>query len=643
MKLQEEASLFGRAGICQMLLIAIVYGGLIHLNIYFFRMFYGVELRLATFVPVVGGLIFGLPAAVGAFLGNLAALLFTADSLSYILCTCIGNFLLAYFPYRYWYGYQSKKATMYVYNNRTYVKLMNILALNSLHFTMVMSPLFMLYYNAFSLAAVCLTFANNFFFPVIFGVPILMLWSKYSKVRYYRPADKVRSWCRFGIFAHAMLLILDFFVLWFAYQGKMHDTFACFVVVAGLLLYILLVQIPSSYKVHQAEKMEIQTVSSRILYNLFGVVDFMLIICMISAFNYSFRYPSSWYVSSNWLQLVQELFWCLVIMSFGMYVFLWYIEKKVIYPLHKLHRQVDEYHDTGDISKLQEIAAATQISQVRGKDEISVLAFSLQKMGLDIDKYLQNLDNMIMEQQQFSTQMEIANAIQQGVLPQLTQLQDQLPGYKIYGAMEAAKSIGGDMYDAFLLDEDHLIIVVADVSGKGVPASLFMMLTQALVKENAKAMPPGQAIAKTNESLSTHNEQCLFVTMWLALVELSTGKLQYVNAGHNPPLLFHKTEGQVEWIRSLSGPVLGLMAGTAYEEYTMQLAPGDRLLVYTDGLNEAENMAGQFYGNDRLEHAFTEHALPKDLLAEIKTFAAGAEQSDDMTYIWLERQQGVAK
>lgn len=643
MKIQEEASLFSRTGICQMLLIAIAYGGLIYFNIDFFRSFYGVELRLATFVPVIGGLIFGLPAAVGAFIGNMTALLYTSDNLGYILCTSIGNFLLAYFPYRYWYAYQSKKATMYVYNNRTYVKLMNILALNSLYFTMVMAPLFMIYYNTFSLAAVFLTFANNFFFPVVFGIPILMLWTRYSKVRYYRPADKVSAWCRFGFFAHAMLLILDLFVVWFAYQGRMNHIFAWFVVLAGLLLYILLVQIPSNYKVHQAEKMEIKTVSSRIIYNLFGVIDFMLIICMVSAFNYSFRYPSSWYVSSNWLQLVQELLGCLVIMSFGMYVFLRYIESKMIYPLHKLHRQVDEYHDTGDISKLQEIAAATQISQVRGKDEVSILAFSLQKMGLDINKYLQNLDNMIMEQQQFSTQMEIAKSIQQGVLPQLSQLQAQLTSYKIYGAMEAAKSIGGDMYDAFLLDADHLVIVVADVAGKGVPASLFMMVTQALVKENAKAMSPGQAIAKTNESLANHNEQCLFVTLWLAVLELSTGKLQYVNAGHNPPLLWHEAEGQVEWISSISGPVLGLMDGTLYEEYALVLAPGDRLLIYTDGLTEAENMSGQFYGNHRLEQAFAEHTLPKNLLAEIKSFAAGAEQSDDMTYIWLERQQGVAK
>lgn len=647
MRLEKEAALLSKAGLGQMLLVALLYGGLLYCSILFCPMLYGVELRLVTFVAIAGGFIFGLPGAIGACLGNFSALLLHGDDLGYVVFTSYGNFLLAYFPYRFWYGYQSKKATLFVYNNRTFVKLMNILLINSVHFTMVMSPLFMLYNHSFSLNAVIITFANNFFFPVIFGVPLLMLWSRYSKVRYYPAAEKGGLFAGYGMIFHGMLFILDVFVLFLAYRNWMEDMFAWFVVVAGLLLYSLLTRIPSQYKVHATEQLGVKTVSADILFKLFCVVDMMLILSMVSAIHYSFRYPSSWLVASNWMQLIQELFSSLVIMTLALYCFLRYVEREMIYPIHRLNKQVDAYRASGDISILQEIASQAKLDQIRNQDEVSVLACSLQKMGLDIQQYVKNLDNIVMEQQQFNTQMKVAAAIQQGVLPQLGQLQAKLPGYQLLGDMQPAKSVGGDMYNAFLVDDDHLFILVADVAGKGVPASLFMMVTQALIKDNARSMPPGEAMAMTNNALVRHNEQCLFVTVWLAVLELSSGRMKYVNAGHNPPLLYHGGkeggEGQVEWLKAISGPVLGLMEDMDYAEYELQLREGDRLLVYTDGLNEAEDAEGNFYGNDRLVETFVRVNEPSALMADIKTFATAENQSDDMTYLWLSRDERGAE
>lgn len=165
-----------------------------------------------------------------------------------------------------------------------------------------------------------------------------------------------------------------------------------------------------------------------------------------------------------------------------------------------------------------------------------------------------------------------------------------------------------------------------------------MMITQTLLRQNAYEMPLAESIRQTNDALVRNNEQCLFVTVWLAKLELSTGNISYVNAGHNPPLLAKLDGcGQPHLLDELSGPVLGLMPDIPYTRHSALLPPGHKLLIFTDGLNEAENQQNEFYGDDRLREIFLKAKSPEEIMADIACFVGNASPSDDKTYLWIER------
>ena len=189
--------------------------------------------------------------------------------------------------------------------------------------------------------------------------------------------------------------------------------------------------------------------------------------------------------------------------------------------------------------------------------------------------------------------------------------------------MKPAKEVGGDFYDFFLIDEDHLGLVIADVSGKGVPAALFMM------------------IAKTNEALCSNNQVDMFVTVWIGILELSTGKLQAANAGHEYPVLKHP-DGRFELFRDKHGFVLGGIEGAKYKEYELQMEPGAKLFVYTDGVPEATDAENRMFGLERMMEALNREpdAVPGRILENVheavNIFVRDAEQFDDLTMLCLE-------
>ena len=164
-----------------------------------------------------------------------------------------------------------------------------------------------------------------------------------------------------------------------------------------------------------------------------------------------------------------------------------------------------------------------------------------------------------------------------------------------------------------------------------------MMISQSLLRQNAYEMPLAEAIRQTNDALVRNNEQCLFVTVWLAKLELSTGHITYINAGHNPALLTNPAKDKRLWLEELSGPVLGLMPDIPYTRHSALLPPGHKLLIFTVGLNEAENQQNEFYGDDRLREIFLKAKSPEEIMADIACFVGNASPSDDKTYLWIER------
>lgn len=234
-------------------------------------------------------------------------------------------------------------------------------------------------------------------------------------------------------------------------------------------------------------------------------------------------------------------------------------------------------------------------------------------------------------------EMLMARKIQESFLPEAL---PQSPAYHISARMEPAREVGGDFYDSFELEDGRIVLLIADVAGKGTPAAMFMIRAKtALVSEISHAPEDlAQAVRRTNERLCRQNYAEMFVTAWVGLYTPKTGRLEYVNAGHNPPLI-RRADGSVEWLRARGGLALAVMPRVGYRMQTVLLGSGDIFLAYTDGVTEAVNTARVLYGEDRLAHflAVTEKDMVERLFADVARFAQGADQADDITVLALQR------
>lgn len=250
--------------------------------------------------------------------------------------------------------------------------------------------------------------------------------------------------------------------------------------------------------------------------------------------------------------------------------------------------------------------------------------------------------------QRIETELNVATQIQADMLPRIFPAFPERKEFDIYASMTPAKEVGGDFYDFFLVDNDHLAMVIADVSGKGVPAALFMVIAKTLLKNAVQmGLSPKQALEKVNDQLCENNEAEMFVTVWLGIYEISTGKLTAANAGHEYPAL-RRRNGAFGLIRDRHGFVLAGMEGVRYREYELTLAPGDVLFLYTDGVTEATDSTNTLYGTDRMLEALNSlpGAVPQQLLDVVKgsigRFVGSAPQFDDITMLAFQRKNSGA-
>jgi len=234
-------------------------------------------------------------------------------------------------------------------------------------------------------------------------------------------------------------------------------------------------------------------------------------------------------------------------------------------------------------------------------------------------------------------ELEIARTMQQSILPR------RLPamrGIDVTALMVPAREVGGDFYDYFMIDDDHFAVVIADVSGKGIPAAFFMAISRTLLKSNALFLrEPAQVATRLNEQLCAENEQLMFVTAFVAVLDMRQGTLDFVNAGHNPPVLRDR-RGGVSLLPRGQNPALAVVRGHPYAQGRIQLRAGDTLLLYTDGMTEANDPSGSLFGEDRLLDAVALHDpacedLPQALLRRVRAFEAGSAQADDITCVAL--------
>jgi serine phosphatase RsbU (regulator of sigma subunit) len=245
------------------------------------------------------------------------------------------------------------------------------------------------------------------------------------------------------------------------------------------------------------------------------------------------------------------------------------------------------------------------------------------------------------EKERFATELHMANRIQTSMLPHDFPPFPDRREFDIYASMDPAKEVGGDFYDFFLINEDHLCLVIADVSGKGIPAALFMMTSKVILQSCAMlGQSAAEILRKTNEALCSGNQAEMFVTVWLGILEISSGKITAANAGHEYPALMK--DGRFSLLKDKHGFVIGGMEGAKYREYEIQLEPGDKLFVYTDGVPEATDAEEAMFGTDRMLEALNEapEATPRQILKNVRSatdrFVKDAEQFDDLTMLCIE-------
>ena len=251
-------------------------------------------------------------------------------------------------------------------------------------------------------------------------------------------------------------------------------------------------------------------------------------------------------------------------------------------------------------------------------------------------------ENQQKEKERLDTELTMATRIQAETLPNIFPAFPERDDFNIFASMNPAKEVGGDFYDFFLIDDTHLGIVMADVSGKGVPAALFMMVSKILIQNIAMmGNSPKEVLQYVNNQLCTNNPEEMFVTVWYGCLDLETGSLMAANAGHEYPI-FKKADGSFEVIKDKHGFVIGGMEGVKYTEYELQMDPGSKLFIYTDGIPEATNSSTEQFGTDRLVHALRmkENESPQKIVNSVdsivKDFVKEAPQFDDLTMLCIE-------
>ena len=309
------------------------------------------------------------------------------------------------------------------------------------------------------------------------------------------------------------------------------------------------------------------------------------------------------------------------------------VARKIVKPLNQITERISQLSGDNLQFKMED--------EYRTGDEVEVLAESFSDLSAKTVRYMEQIKQVTAEKERIGTELEMAKAIQASQLPHLFPAFPDRPEFDVYASMAPAREVGGDFYDFFLVDDDHIGLVIADVAGKGVPAALFMMVSRLLIRNRIQSgESPAMALKNVNNQIVEGNEAGMFVTVWLAVLEISTGKAVVSNAGHEHPVV-RRAGGEYELVKYHHSPAVGFSPDLVYEEHDFEMHPGDSFFVYTDGVAEAENREHELFGTGRLLKTLNRDpdAMPEGILnnvkADIASFAEETEQFDDITMMCM--------
>lgn len=538
------------------------------------------DMRPSTAMTPVLGMIFGWPAAFGCATGNLICDLASGYELSYACISFMQQLLYAMVAYTLWRHLNiERNGNEFCLDRVSKILKFSLILLVDSMLIVICTGLLNHAYNVVSFISMdnLYLLINNFDSGLIFGTPLLILGNLLFRKLENLQNDSKEKVIRFSLNERMILNTLI--------------TGICIsVVVAGVVFLV--------------NKMNNDGSSISLLGQMF-----------------------------LFQTLVMNVYFAL---SLGC---MYFTEKNIATPVEQLAHVSGSYYADHDSEERRRLLLDVCERYANNTTEVGELARSFTSMIHDLESYIDNLQVVTREKERINTELTLASDIQAHMLPCIFPPFPEHSEFDIYATMTPAKEVGGDFYDYYMLDNKKIVLVVADVSGKGVPAALFMVITKVLIKNYVQlGMEPSRVFETVNDLLCEGNDADLFVTAWMGMLDLESGVLTYVNAGHNPPLL-KSGNGDFEYVRCKPALVLAGMEMTRYTQNKLQLHPGDSLFLYTDGVTEATNAANELYGEERLRSFMNQHresgVVEKlhGLKENIDDFVGDAPQFDDITML----------
>ena len=577
------------------------------------------------------GLVFGPYGALGATLGNIVLDLMTGHDPIDILPSALITFGVSYLAYKLWYsGFKTEKITKPRLDNIYQLNLfLSNIVICGFIYSAVHATLIGLFFSPkldeYAFISYLLNFINIAFISGVLGVWLskridFIEIPKKSKRKVNRRLYQII----FNLLAVVTIIAeLNLFI------SPNQTILAIDIVLIGILLFAYLTK-PFEYDVEPNEE---NTIIEKILQNfLIIILGIALLGIIISIFSYNYL------VGLNQINQYIVLMPALIITDVILILFfvpsiliLKYIENNVIKPISSFS-EIKSF--IGENKKIESEGLVNIYSKyINEQNEIGTLARSYTDLINFNNHYIENIDKIEGERKRIETELDIATKIQAANLPTEAIETDE---FIVNGYSHPAKEVGGDFFDYYILDDDHLALVIGDASGKGVPAAILSMNTQVLIKQLLKYnQDPSKILYQLNNQLCENNSETMFITLWLGIYNKSTNELIFSNAGHNPPLI--RENDKFKYLDIDSGIVIGVMEDFDYITENIKIT--DKLVLYTDGITDANNKDKKMYGEDRLLNFFNEFKSDADpidpLLDDINSFTKDEEQFDDMTLLYL--------
>jgi phosphoserine phosphatase RsbU/P len=615
-----------------------------------FRTFFSVmavtEVRPASALPPVFGLLFGFWGALGAAIANLIADIMSGYSPQLYITGFIAQFLYGYIPYKLWYAtpfsHETEMEKPRLDIVRHVVKFIIIIILDSI----IMAALFGFLVELYGLStylsmSTLMVFFNNLVFSIVLGIPIFIYLTMKKHVIVLPNTTNHEILKQLSLFFDVSFVISLFIMVLYAIFSAMgYRVSNLYFTIPAFIFIIAYVCKPIRGTIKTEENNSLSMSLNEKLILVFLLIGAALavltgFIALLESANTVESLIDRWNRIYLYVSIDISIFYIITI------VILWYAEKKITIPIGELAKMannyVDKKKDAIDSKKIVEQC----LKYSNDTTETGCLARSFMTMTEDIQNYIDNITKVTAEKERIGAELNVATQIQADMLPRIFPAFPNRSEFDLYASMDPAKEVGGDFYDFFMIDDDHLAIIIADVSGKGVPASLFMVISKTLLKNHLQnGNSPEEAFINTNNELCEGNDTMMFVTAWLGVLTISSGEFVYVNAGHNPPL-YRKSGGQYEWLNCKPGVMLATLPGMKFVQYNLQFSKGDSIFLYTDGITEAINVLEEEYGENRLYDYMNntnQNPLNETLLGlrdDIKLFVGEADQFDDITMLLL--------